>query len=310
MEIAPLTSRDTYAWAMLLAVCFERTPADMVRLLGWLQNMGQFIAWGAWDGDRLAAQYACLLRPLHTPDGMVPAGMSINMAVHPDYRGRGLVRQVAAPVYDTVRDCGGEIGLGFSNAAGVKVDRHSKGYGYRVVGQMQPLIGLPRRVNQDALYLTDTFPADGHVDCAQRSISGNSFMKSPADLCRRYAAHPFRQYRYGVLREGDGVRGVVVYREVMFGGMRGVALLDAIGDDLPALIQHWGGAVHADGASIVHALTTPDAPLRHALGAAMPIFRQPYTRNPHYLTVKSLNDKPPDRLYDFKRWYFTGGDIL
>ncbi|MEZ4646792.1 MAG: GNAT family N-acetyltransferase [Chloroflexota bacterium] len=65
-----------------------------------MQQGDGLLAWGAWDGARLAAQYSCLLTSLRLPGTEEPArvGMSINMAVHPDYRGQGLIKQVSQPV--------------------------------------------------------------------------------------------------------------------------------------------------------------------------------------------------------------------
>ena len=151
MDIRPFTPNDTQAWANLLASSFERKPQEMVQLLEFLQRIAPLISYGAWDGNRLAAQYSCLIRPLHLPghkDLVVKVGVSLNMAVHPNYRGHGLVKKVAAPVYETVKELGAIAGVGFSNAEGVKVDRRSKGYGYRVIGRLQPsiayLVGRPQ----------------------------------------------------------------------------------------------------------------------------------------------------------------------
>lgn len=73
----------------------------MVQLLHWLYAGHDLIAWEVWDGSRLAAQYCSLLTALSIPDIAAPecVGLSINLAVHPDYRGRVLVKQVAQPVY-------------------------------------------------------------------------------------------------------------------------------------------------------------------------------------------------------------------
>src|SRR5690606_20213096 len=101
MDVIPLTPGHCHPWADLLAVSFARTPAEMAQLLAWLQAGPGLIAYGAWDGERLAAQYSCRLTALHLPghDASAAVGLSINMAVHPQYRGRGLIKQVAAPVY-------------------------------------------------------------------------------------------------------------------------------------------------------------------------------------------------------------------
>ncbi|HEX2908591.1 MAG TPA: GNAT family N-acetyltransferase, partial [Phototrophicaceae bacterium] len=214
MELAPLTLEDAPAWAELLATAFDRSPADMRQLLGWLHQGRELVAWGAWDADRLVAQYACLLTHLYLPHSqtIVEAGMSLNMAVHPDYRGRGLIKQVSKPVYEAVQARGGLAGVGFSNANGVKVDRHSQSYGYQVCGQLQPALAwIPPRRSRATLELTDTLPPSFH--CPTATLNGlASFVNTDQFIYHRYAQHPFRRYCFGLWREGENINGLIVYR--------------------------------------------------------------------------------------------------
>lgn len=310
MRIEQLTRHDLNRWADLLALCFKRQPHEMSDLLMWLHRFGIVVAWGAWDKHQLVAQYMCLLRPFTSDDHRFQAGVSINMAVHPTYRGQGLVKQVAQPVYQSVYKYGGVLGLGFSNAEGVQVDRRSKGYGYQVVGQMQPIIGILPNLPHADMHLTPTFPelASFSRDCV--NSDGMGFLKTPQLLHTRYALHPFRRYSYGVLKIADQVQGIVVYRNFMIAGVEGVALLDAWGTDLANLLNQWSGAMRQSGTRFVQLLTTPHHPLKTALSQMMQLIPQPYTRTPYYLTVKPLTDTPLEGILDFEQWQFLGGDIL
>jgi len=310
MRVQPLTPHDTDVWAALLAVCFQRDPADMVALLGWLHQLGTVVAWGAWDRKQLAAQYMALVRPVQGPEETFHVGMSINMAVHPDCRGRGLVKQVAGPVYEQVRDCNGAFGLGFSNAEGVRVDRNSKSYGYQVVGQLTPWVGPLSRGRGETLTLTDDFPALTAFTTETTPSARFGFPRTPEALYRRYAVHPFRDYRYGIWREGERVRGVVVYREIQVAGVRGAALLDTWGDDLAALLARWTATVRRSGARFVQTLTTPESRIEQALRASVPLVRQPITRNPYYLTIKPLTATLPAGYDTLAGWDVVGGDVL
>ncbi|QPC83963.1 GNAT family N-acetyltransferase [Phototrophicus methaneseepsis] len=314
MQIAPLTFQDVNAWATLLALCFHRTEAEMVALLHWLNKLGNLVAWGAWEDNQLVAQYTCLIRSVYAYDTLYKAGMSMNMAVHPDYRGRGLIKHVAAPVYDSVQQQGGMMGLGFSNADGVRVDRNSKSYGYQVIGQMQPVIGLLQASPHPNIQLCDHLPGSeqGFNDACQLDIrqNGIAFLKTPDTFISRYAAHPFRKYQYGIWEEAGQIQGIVVYRDIQILGIPCVALLDAWGADLRGLIAQWMGAIRKKGALIVQALLTPAHPVRKALATMQPLFRQPYTRNPYYLTLKHLGQDQPIYSFDFNSWHFIGGDIL
>jgi GNAT superfamily N-acetyltransferase len=303
MTFAPLTHHLQDQWANLLATCFDRQPEHMQCLLTWLYGLGEMIAWGAWEHDQLVGQYSCLLRPVRVGETRLLAGMSINMAVHPDWRGRGLVKQMARPVYERLQEYGGTLGIGFSNAAGVNVDRHSQQYHYQVIGQMQSMIGPLRSHRVAPLQLSDHLPAfDSSV------ISGSAhFEKSARYFQQRYLAHPFRSYRYAVWLEADETMGLVIYRDI---GMSGVALLDAWGVDLPELLKRWSTTLRRLGKRFVHVLATPSSNLRCALSQITPLIKLPYTRNPHYLTVKPLTESLPASLLDFQSWDCVGGDVL
>jgi len=128
MEFRPLTLADRVPWAGLLAICFDRSPAQMETLLTWFHDGFPLVTMGAWDGDRLVAQYNCRLLELQVPgiDGPVSAGMGLNMAVDPDYRGRGLLDRVATPVHEAIMERGCMAGVGFSSVGGLAVTRASR----------------------------------------------------------------------------------------------------------------------------------------------------------------------------------------
>lgn len=304
VNLTPLTLDHCSAWAELLALSFKRTPDEAGQILMWLHDRYRITGWGAWDDDRLVAQYACLRRDVLIDGECVEAGLSLNMSVHPNYRGRGLIKQVAQPVYETLKNEGARFGIGFSNAEGVKVDRHSKSYGYQVVGKLVSTVVYLAPCRRAApLELSDTLPQTGW------DFGGNDgmtrFEASSQTVYHRYASHPFRNYRYGLWQEDDRLQGVVVYRPLR--DKRGVALLAAYGHDLPELLARWSGAVCAEGVRIVHALTTPNARLRSALGQVGVSITVPISRTPYFLTVKPLEGAAP---LDFARWDCMGGEIL
>ncbi|MBI5564543.1 MAG: GNAT family N-acetyltransferase [Chloroflexi bacterium] len=311
MQLRALTLDDCEPWAELLSLAFDRSGSEMVQLLHWMNTGHDLIAWGAWDGSRLVAQYCSMLTALLLPHAasLACVGLSVNLAVHPEYRGRGLVKQVARPVYAALAELGGVAGVGFSNAAGVQVDRHSTGYGYRVVGQLRPRLIWLRPTAAEPLTLTDRWPAapvqinlpvDDHI----------RFATSEALIQHRFTHHPFRRYCFGVHSVEREVRGLVVYRPIRVGPFAGVSLLGAYAADVSGLLKRWASALRANGIYFVHALITPASTLRSALRAIGVDVVLPYTRSPYYLTVKPLTARTPDELLNFARWDCAGGDIL
>lgn len=284
----------------------------MRRLLEWFDSFGM-LAWGAWDGGRLAAQYSCLLRHLHVPwsDSPQLVGLSVNMTVHPDYRGRGLVKEMARPVYATLGEMGGVAGVGFSNAAGVKVDRRSKGYGYQVVGRMESR-GIWLRGGKTAVSTNFTISPHypNNIGCQQRPGERIQFDVAGESGRLRFARHPFRQYQYGIWQENGEVVGLVVYRLVGNGRFQGASLLAAYGHDLPELLRRWTAVIRQNGTSFVHWAATPRSTLSSAMKPLGIGFANPIPRSPYYLTIKPLSPTHSPHFNDFSRWDCNGGDIL
>ena len=308
-----LAVEDVPAWAELLAAAFNRQTVEMQALGQWLHQGWEMVAWGAWADNRLVAQYSCLVNQVMTPagEGRLKVGLSVNMAVHPDFRGRGLIKHVAQPVYAALRESGVVAGVGFSNAAGVKVDRQSASYGYQVLGQLRPRI----------LWLTHIPPSTTPVTLSHdwptqpwqlRAEPGHQFRfaLSPTGLQNRYAGHPFRQYRYGIRQKDGVVDGIVVDRPMRRAGVPGTALLAAQGTDLPGLLAGWGQAVRATRVRFVHWLATPASEVSQAIGLLGWSLPLPYSRSPYYLTVKPLSTDLPPGFFVLGQWDCLGGDVL
>jgi hypothetical protein len=312
VEYRSLTLDDRAEWARLLAISFDRTAEQMERLLAWFHEGFELVTWGAWDGDRLVAQYNCRLLRLHIPGVAEPAlaGMGLNMAVDPAYRGRGLLETVAGPVHSMITERGCVAGVGFSSTGGLEVTRKSSTYRYEVLGPMAPtLVVLARRHYPAPLALSETWP-EGSLELPPDDGAMVRYAATSASLHHRFAEHPFRRYRFGAWRADNAIRGLVVYRKVRLRGVPGIALLGAYGEDLPTLLARWAGAVRRTGSPIVHVVTSPGSPLRRALDAAGLRTTLRWSRSPYHVIARALRDDTPSVLFELDRWDCAGGDIL
>jgi len=312
MEFRPLALEDRTAWAALLAVCFDRTPEQMERLLAWFHDGFELVTWSAWDGDRLVAQYNCRLLELEIPGHAepVPAGMGLNMAVDPAYRGQGLLEKVATPVHEMIAARGCTAGVGFSSAGGLAVTRSSRSYAYDVLGPMASIVvPLVRRRYPAPIRLTAAWPDEAivvpHIDDGLVR-----YHVTPASLQHRFGTHPFRRYEFGLWHEDDVLQGLVVFRRTRLRGVRAASLLAAYAVDLPGLLARWAGGLRSTGVHFVHALVSPASPLRAALAAMGPRWAAPVSRNPYHLIVRPLQPDTSPRLSDLQAWDCAGGDIL
>lgn len=309
MELKQLTLEDTPAWAQLLSTCFDQSIRDMEQLIRWLYCIGTLEAFGMWDGDVLIAQYGCLHRTMSFNHLMMPLGMSMNMAVHPDYRGQGLIKRVSQPVYDNLQNNHVMFGMGFSNAQGVQVDKHSKGYGYEFVGQMQPMIIKTRDFKSPTLKRLDTLPNPFCITPNQSSTKAH-FSKDTNHLIHRYLQHPFRRYEYGIWCEDNRICGIVVYKIVRLMGIKSAALLDVFSPQPEELIMRWSTTLHHNHIHLIHLLASPQSHIKQILRTRFLTFDTSFTRNPYYLTVKPLATYFDAELLNFDQWDLVGGDVL
>lgn len=309
MDLRPLTLDDVAEWGHLIGICFDQPSFDMERVLTWLTCLGHLEAYGLWDGDKLVAQYACLLRNIIYDDTPIPIGMSINMAVHPDYRGQGLIKQVSQPIYSHLTDNNVMFGMGFSNAQGVKVDKHSKGYGYQVVGQMQSLITIAKSFKRPPLILSGDILRYRDLQMSNHQQKTH-FHKDLAYITQRYGHHPLRQYHYGIWEDDEQILGIVIYKYVKLWGVPSVALMDVCGDNLEELLMQWSTTLRQNNIYLIHTLVTPQSAIKDMLNRHWHVYQAPFSRTPYYLTLKPLSKQIESSLLNFDQWNLIGGDVL
>ncbi len=312
MEFRPLELSDRVEWARLLAVCFDRSPEQMEALLAWFHAGFPLVTMGAWDGDALVAQYNCRLLELRIPGvaDRVPAGMGLNMAVDPAYRGRGLLDRVATPVHEIIAERGCVAGVGFSSAGGLAVTRASRSYSYEVLGPMvSTVVPVIHSRHTGQLEVSDAWPG-GSIALAEADDGFIRYAVTPDSLRHRFADHPFRRYTYGTRVDNGVVDGLVVYRRTTLRGAPVASLLAAYGSDLPDLLARWGAAIRSSGLYLAHLVTSPASPLRHAAAVIGPRVTVPVSRNRYHMITRSLRPDAPPILFDLARWDCAGGDIL
>lgn len=103
----------------LFATCFPGATHYSMDYLSWLYRdnpAGNVVGFDAWDGDVLAAHYACVPVRLRVEGRDCRGLLSLNTATHPDYQGKGLFTKLAAATYDHGRDLGFECVYGVANA--------------------------------------------------------------------------------------------------------------------------------------------------------------------------------------------------
>jgi len=143
----------------LFRECFPGTTKFGSAFLTWLYKDnpdGEAIGFDAFDGDRLAAHYACIPARVRVHGMPVRALLSLNTATHPDYQGKGFFTKLADMTYRAAAD------LGFHCVYGVANSNSTPGFvrklGFQLVQPLDAMVGVGRlgidfsRVAHDAAF--------------------------------------------------------------------------------------------------------------------------------------------------------------
>lgn len=131
------------AYAELFNVCFPSAGHLGVKYLRWLyvdNPDGLVVGFDAFDGERLAAHYACIPVQLKLFGQQCKGLLSLNTATHPDYQGKGLFTKLASRTYDFAAENGfqGVYGIANSNSTPGFI----KKLGFTLVSPLEARLGL------------------------------------------------------------------------------------------------------------------------------------------------------------------------
>ena len=160
-----------------------------------------------------------------------PAGMAVNLATHPGYRGRGIFSRVELEAERVAAEAGSAIGVTFPTAEAAQILANRLGWSHQPSPRVwaRPLVGRVRAADVPVEPL-ERF--DARTDEVWRRSSGSygsHVVRDAEYLGWRYLRSP-RGYRCFAAVDGDRLGGFAVLR----GGMRRGRLRLAVVADLVA----------------------------------------------------------------------------
>jgi GNAT superfamily N-acetyltransferase len=147
MRFAPVQLDPTTlaCYGDLFAACFPGTDKFTPRYLDWLylaNPEGMALGYDAWEGERLAAHYACIPARAWVEGREVAVLLSLNTATHPDYQGQGLFTKLAAMTYEAGAAQGLDGVYGVANAN--STPGFVRKLGFQLVRPLEARVGLGR----------------------------------------------------------------------------------------------------------------------------------------------------------------------
>lgn len=258
----------------------------------------------------VVAQYTNFPVGMGREDKKYKGMICMDMTTHSAHRGKGLITALAGKVYEQVRKNGFDFTIGFSNDAGVQVDKNSRNYGYNVVGKFARYfkIAVFRKEAEWNLSLTDDF--DNHWQQDKKSEYFR-YLKNYDYLKWRYKDKPNNDYLIYKLEKNGKIGGYVVLKCI---NKRCYVCDILIGDNSFSQIKPVLRAVEnlafKKGCYIV-IYNVLDNKYWQKLFKQNYYWRKTLNKDNYYLTIKIHNQKlDRDLILDKNNWWLINGDIL
>jgi hypothetical protein len=136
-KIVPFEEKYFDGLVDLLSLTFSMKSKDKASVIRWKffdkVHKKRTVTYLALSDNTVVGHYSNIPLDVSYGNKAIKATACIDMATHPDHRGKGLISQMSHEVYRHIEKQF-DVSIGFSNENGVKVDRSSKNYGYFIVG--------------------------------------------------------------------------------------------------------------------------------------------------------------------------------
>lgn len=224
-------------------------------------------------------------------------------------RGKGLISQLSAKVYEEVKNKGYDFSLGFSNDAGVKVDKYASSYGYVIPGKFVRYFKFVvyRKNIQYQLIKTNNFNKE-------LSDYTSNYLKVKKDydyLYWRYVKKPNSEYDIYNIVNNNKIIGYVVLRFLR----QKCYIYDivTVGDDkkhMITVLRSIENKALDHGVRII-IYNVLDNNYWKSLFNKYKYFKRVNNNINYYLTVKIHNKNLPcDLILNKENWLLMNGDIL
>lgn len=268
------------------------------------QKLVSFVAYAKDIPNQIVSHYGNQWLPIAINDSTLHTYLCLDMATHPDHRGKRLVSILSKQVYELLRQQHVDFSFGFSNKFGIQVDKHASNYGYNIVGQFEKFVAYPKI---DRSY---DFSESQPTTTAALPPNQYGLAKNLEYLQWRYFDKPHRPYLSFKFTHQSSYGWIIARKHKL--------MLDI----MDIIIPEWSDQKYLNACIATRILATH----LHSAGCSTQIMPNPYMRklfkqagffqiphvlvsNPFWLTIKLHNQNHPKALNP-SSWWLMSGDIL
>lgn len=233
------------------------------------------------------------------------AAMCLDMATHPEHRRQGLITNLSQKVYGEITKRGFDFSFGFSNEAGVVVDRNAREYGYRVVGRLQQffLFSFFPRKSRYSLKKVQSFTREvpEYKDFLQIETS-------PAYLTWRYIEKPNSNYVIYEVWQDEMFHGYCITKNQLC-HLSVFKIACGATTDLRDVIKSVQNIALQSGRPLVRLSVLANVFWKKVVTQFLTVS---FSKKRYYLTVKQHSKKniSASILFNPHFWLVMGGDII
>ena len=263
-------------------------------------------AYGAFTKNKaLVSFYANVPHGLIHGQKKMKTSLCLDMTTDREYRRKGLVTQLASCVYREIDISDIPFNIGFSNKDGIKVDKNSTKYGYKIVGSFETFLFIGKTKSSTYLFEKIESLSSINVPSDKYQIDKNSKY-----LDWRYHNKDFQKYLYYKVKDQNKTIAEIVVKktstkiEVFDMHLKEGSDYSSILQSLPQLAQKLGRSITS--------ITVLNNSFWSKVFIDSRYRRQPLSKQKYYLTVRTnlrLRSDQKDFL-DKENWLLFSGDIL
>ncbi len=315
-KYASLNQKHRKSLVTLLDAVFSIQNSDKEALVTWKYYHPFFknsiFQYGAITDDgeeQIVSHYANIPLEIVHKDKIYKGAACVDMATHPLHRGKGLISTLSKLVYTDIARENIDVSIGFSNEAGVLVDKHSKNYGYHIIGKFQSYYSILTKRKSTICELQRVASFEEEMPLKNEYFSVH---KTVEYLTWRYKDNPNNGYMFYKVLINGRFYGYVVLKN---SNIR-THVIDIISDN--SSVDTMKNIITAiNNIALEHkkrftTLCVLDNKFWHGVFNKTLSFKKNSKKNTFYLTVKLHNPRIGDNtsILDKDSWLCFVGDIL
>ena len=126
IKFGKLNKNELYKLVDLLNIVFPNQNSIKFEYLDWLYNSnpdGKAVTYNVWMNNNIVAHYAVIPTNLHLFGKKTSGLLSLNTAVHPNFKGKRYFTKLANLTYKKAKELGFKFVIGVANAASTPIQK-------------------------------------------------------------------------------------------------------------------------------------------------------------------------------------------